>query len=83
MNNLDKIKDFVKRESLKDLSKECCGLILERESGTAIIPCENVSPNPGKHFIISPLDVMEASKSGKLIGFYHSHVVDEEFKMSK
>ena len=83
MNNLDKIKDFVKRESLKDLSKECCGLILERESGTAIIPCENVSPNPGEHFIISPLDVMEASKSGKLIGFYHSHVVDEEFKLSK
>mgnify|MGYP000028206071 CR=1 FL=1 len=83
MKSLTEIKEFVKRESLKDPSRECCGLILEKDSGVEIVPCENVSPNPEKHFIISPLDVMEASKSGKLIGFYHSHVVEEDFKLSK
>jgi proteasome lid subunit RPN8/RPN11 len=83
MNNLNETKEFVKMEALKDPSRECCGLILEKESGTVAIPCENVSPNPEAHFIISPLDVMELSKSGKLIGFYHSHVMDEEFKLSK
>ena len=83
MNNLNETKEFVKIEALKDPSKECCGLILEKESGTVVVPCENVSPNPESHFIISPLDVMELSKSGKLIGFYHSHVMGEEFKLSK
>lgn len=83
MNNLDEIKEFVKKEALKDSSKECCGLVLEKESKVVAVPCENVSPNPEIHFIISPLDVMELSKSGKLVGFYHSHVKEEEFKLSK
>ena len=83
MDNLVEIKKFVKEESLKNLSKESCGLLLKRGSTVVPIPCDNISPNPEVHFIISPLDVMEQSKTGKLVGFYHSHVMPENLKLSK
>ena len=83
MDNLVEIKKFVKEESLKDTSKESCGLCLKRGSTTIAVPCLNVSPKPGAHFIISPLDIMELSKTGKVVGFYHSHIEDEKFTLSE
>ena len=83
MENLVEIKKFVKEESLKNPSKESCGLCLKRGSTTVAIPCDNMSPRPETHFIISPIDIMELSKTGKLVGFYHSHVKEEKFQLSQ
>ena len=65
------IHTLIKEHALKDTSSECCGLILSN----GIYPCQNLNTNP-KAFEITPKDYIKASKIGKIMGCYHSHIGD-------
>lgn len=66
-------------QSLRDREQECCGLLLGRGGVIrAVQPCENVHPDPARHFEIDPVALIAAHKAARnggaeLIGYYHSH----------
>lgn len=68
-----KLKREIIRHSLKDVSKECCGFILENQGETQVFECLNSSSSPEAFFSISPWDYIKASKLGKIMAVYHSH----------
>ena len=83
MNLPEHIKEFIKQDCLKDVSEERCGVIANCNGVLKAIPCQNISPNPSEHFVISPLDLAEIKKTSTLLGYYHSHLDNHAYKLSK
>lgn len=83
MNLTQDIKDFIKADCLKDTSEERCGVIVGSRGDVVAIPCKNISPNPSDHFVISPIDLAEIRKTSTLLGYYHSHLNDHQYELSK
>lgn len=74
------LKDYIKKHSLEEKNKECCGLIYKNpDSNLGIFRCGNASDIPKEHFFINPKEFVEASCLGDIIGIYHSHVEKENF----
>jgi len=72
----DNIKEKIKRHALKDLTQECCGLLVEKDNSIDVFECSNVSESPKNHFSILPRDYLRASRSGSIKAVYHSHNSD-------
>jgi len=68
------IKDKI-RKLAHQTSDEICGFVVKNN----LIPCENISSNPTKHFQISPVDYMVTCQIGNPDYLYHSHHNNEEF----
>lgn len=74
----DNLKNNIKEHAVK-LDIEACGLILFKKD-YFVYPCENVSEfDKTKHGVISPKDYLHAAAQGKVVGFYHSHLTDDDF----
>lgn len=61
-------KQKIKQLALQT-NNEVCGAIVNNN----VYPCQNISINPEKNFIISPLDYLKINKIGKINYIYHSH----------
>lgn len=75
-NMIDKkIKNFIKQHSLKDLSIEACGFIVnDNEDKFKCIPCKNISKCPQDNFEISSIDFLKVKYLSKKMHYiYHSH----------
>jgi proteasome lid subunit RPN8/RPN11 len=67
------IKDFIWKHCEEAYPKECCGFIVWSLLGLQIIKGKNTSDTPETHFKLDPVEYINVSKSGKIIGVYHSH----------
>ena len=52
----DYIKRSIKDHALEDQSKECCGIILEKQNQLKTFKCVNVSEKADKHFSINQMN---------------------------
>ncbi len=58
---------------------ECCGYVLYSSLGCPeTLRCANSAPNPQEGFLISANDQLDAIKTDRVIGLYHSHVTVDE-----
>lgn len=62
------------RESVKDKTKESCGLIVDIAGLVMVVPCKNIAAQPNKFFIIDNKDYLKSSLTGKIVGSYHTHI---------
>lgn len=69
----DNIKEQIKKHALKDLTKECCGLLVQKNNRINVLECSNISESPENHFSILPRDYLRASRLGSIKAVYHSH----------
>mgnify|MGYP000555970737 CR=1 FL=1 len=69
----DKIKDLC-----NDSINENCGLILLSGKKILVEACRNVAKDPFNYFLISNKEISEKSKLGKIIAYYHSHLIGSE-----
>lgn len=75
----DYIRKLIKIHALEDVTKECCGIIIAPAKGNMeIYPCKNISLTKEKRFEISPLEYLKAVERGKVVGFYHSHISEND-----
>lgn len=69
-----KIKNFIKKQSIKDYPKETCGFIVFDNKDFICIPTENTASNPNFFFKISPIEFLKIKKIyNKIYYIYHSH----------
>jgi proteasome lid subunit RPN8/RPN11 len=52
---------------------EACGLVIVRKGRARYVPCRNLSATPWEHFVIDPVQVVEAEEEGEIIAVVHSH----------
>src|SRR3990167_7894567 len=74
----DTLKLQIKNHALKESPRECGGLISYRNGNVVITECENQSVNDHR-FVIDLIDYLKATKLGKIIACYHSHIENEQF----
>lgn len=73
-NITDSHKELIREVSTRTPNQESCGIFLLKEDGCVqAVPCQNVSPSPENHFIISNLDINNLKSKGQIIGLWHSH----------
>ena len=77
------LKLKIKSISLQTPQRECCGFVVSNGGEYHLFECANVSDNPTYHFLISSTDYIRATQSGKIIGIYHSHCLDEVCEFSE
>ena len=59
--------------------QECCGVIVRSSDGSSrAVECPNVYEFPTAGFRIASKDYESFLRAGTLIGFYHSHVLEDE-----
>jgi len=73
LNLTKKMFNQIKSHANQEKPNECCGLLVNIDGGTKIMPCKNTADNKKDNFSIDALDYMQASDIGKIIAFYHSH----------
>jgi proteasome lid subunit RPN8/RPN11 len=66
-------KKIIKDLAEKVKSEEVCGLIVDNIA----FECKNVSIEPSKNFVLSPLDYIKTAKKGKIQAIFHSHIGDK------
>lgn len=71
----DKNKQDIRNHALSNPKIEVCGLIVFN-GDYQVVPCKNISSEPIDRFVISPRDYLRAYKTGKIMGYYHSHCND-------
>ena len=64
--NREKIKDL----AAKNPNEEICGLIVS----SSVFSCKNLSVVPSQNFVLSPLDYLRATKTGRIEAIFHSHI---------
>ena len=76
MHLTEEIKNYIIEHSLENSGEEACGLIISnnRSHELRAFKCQNVSSRPENHFEISARSYVRASRVGKIIAMYHSHV---------
>lgn len=75
----EKLKNEIRKQSFQKPTEEICGLILSIDKQIVLQQCENVSKFPRDHFLISNSEQEKAEKLGSIIGFYHSHINEDDF----
>lgn len=81
LNNL--IKEEIRKISLENSPKESGGLFIKNKLGKLkLIYCENVSPEPEFHYLISDEDLEKAKKGGQIFGYWHSHLKENELSQA-
>jgi len=69
-----KIKNFIRKESIKNAPNESCGFIVEDNYDFICIPCENIAKNKKEYFEIKSIDYLNTKNKYKKIHYiYHSH----------
>lgn len=68
------ILSTIKEISLSNKIEEICGLIYLKDKKLELYPCENVSFDKRKNFIINPFDFRICKTKGDIVACYHSHV---------
>ncbi len=77
MINLDEqTKDIIKHCASQKVPQEAGGLLLEMGGKILVFNCDNASPEPLNHFLVSDEDQTEARKLGKIVAYFHSHPKD-------
>jgi proteasome lid subunit RPN8/RPN11 len=69
------IKASIKNHSSFRPHEETCGVLFYHKDDKKIMarPCQNISPEPDKHFQINPYEYLYvANKLGNIVGYYHS-----------
>ena len=64
--------------------EECCGLLVGRDFAEAIVRMENIHPQPGRRYEMSPVELMraeaDAEDSGQhIVAIYHSHTFTQAY----
>lgn len=78
MINLNKkVLNQIKRHTILEAPKECCGLIYEKNDKIYVYNCKNIAANTLVNFKISYFDYLKASKLGNITAYYHSHCNEE------
>lgn len=65
-------------EATRAAPREACGLLLGHGEIAAALPCDNVHPEPLRHFEIDPAALIAAHRAARaggqsVLGYYHSH----------
>lgn len=76
------LKKEIKDKCLQNNNQEICGLLIETPTGVSVHHSQNNAANKSKYFVINPIDYIQASEKGKIIGCYHSHI-DDNFDFSE
>jgi len=71
--NID-ILNRIKEISLKNKTEEFYGLLYLKYNNIQLYPCENVSLDKRRRFIINPFDFKICKTKGQIVACYHSHV---------
>jgi len=75
MTDLNDFYSEVKAEAHKKPNEEVCGFLLYDGAGSLrAYPSKNIASDPVNNFEIDGQDHLQAAKSGRLLGVYHSHV---------
>lgn len=69
MNLSPEIKQSIRAHCYQNREAVSCGLILESNGGQFVYEIENFDSN---FFLVSPSDLIRASKQGKIVAVYHS-----------
>jgi proteasome lid subunit RPN8/RPN11 len=80
MHLTEEIKNYIIEHSLEHSGEEVCGLIISNNRSLELraFKCQNISSHPENHFEISPRSYIRASRIGKIIAMYHSHISGTE-----
>ena len=70
-------KDKALDHAKKDSPKESVGLLVNIKGKEVYKPCNNLSLNPDKCFVLDPEDYVAAANSGDIIAIIHSHPTTE------
>lgn len=76
MNLEENIKSYIREHALEEDPKECCGVVIIKNTKQSAIKCKNIAENPKKSFSLRPSDYLKASRAGKILAIYHSHPND-------
>ena len=74
----DNVKNKIQRHALQNAHEECCGIILLRSGELTAFECQNIAKEKSRKFEISPLEYLKASGCGNIVGFYHSHISEND-----
>lgn len=74
----ESIKNQIREHALEESPKECCGVLVEKESRLELYKCPNYSERPTSHFYISAPHYLKASRRGNVSAIYHSHTSENE-----
>ena len=77
MNPSTELKAQILAHAREDMSRECCGLIINAGGKARYFPCKNVAPVAPEleleQFVMDPRDYVEAKKAGDILTIVHSH----------
>lgn len=68
------IKRKVEIECEKDIKREICGFVVEKDGELDIIPMKNYSPKPDEEFYIPAKEFLFVKKQNNIVAVYHSHI---------
>lgn len=60
------------RHALQEYPRESCGLVVMADGAARYVPCRNLAEG-ADHFILDPLDYLQADALGEIVGVVHSH----------
>ena len=72
------IKTKIQFECEKNPTEEVCGFIVLEDDELKVMPTENKSTNPSKHFYIPAKEFLYIKTKHNLVGIYHSHCIGSE-----
>lgn len=72
----NEVKEEIVNHSIENTQQEVCGLIVKTDTKFIVCRCNNIAKNKEKHFRIEPSDYLTASKLGKIVAIYHTHISD-------
>ena len=55
------------------MPRESCGVIINARGHERYVPCRNLAERPEQHFVIDPLDYIDAEDRADVIAVVHSH----------
>ena len=58
---------------------EACGFVVEKDENIIFLPIVNIHPYNDLNFLISPKDYLSIKKEYKILYFFHSHPINEDF----
>jgi len=74
MTRTSDLEAIMRQEGVANYPLEACGVVVAIGSRQRIIICKNVADNPRTNFRIDPMEYIEASKLGEVVGIWHTHV---------
>ena len=68
-----------KKHAIQNVNEECCGLVLQKDDILYYLGAKNVAANKKSNFAVDPHAYLHASRSGKIIACFHSHIKNNSF----